>query len=571
MKRVLSLLLSLALLLSLLTACQPPDAEPDQPASAPARELSCFDIVSGVWCGLGIGINGESAEYYGFGHDTGSSPEKSPEEMAAYIQGAYGLDEGEWEEACIAREGGMSAVELATLRFADQNAAQHGYDCLKDYLHAREGDFTGYNPVQAKLVADTALVMEGLYVGLFIVEDSGYAGQVFSEIIRTGEAPEPTPAPEPYRTDNVDELIDSLLECCAYYGDDVSNLERVDGSDPDRLKSILEKEYKLTDYPIEEAVIVRGTNGSVFELAVLRVGESQDTSAGFHICSALTADYLDVKETEYARFPAQAELLSDAKAIHPDSTDFVVLLVCREADSIASTALSILGTNGFVSAQRHFNASKPIADSDPDYPTRTRFVNPGDEDMSLYDTSAIRAAWESDDPAGLSANDRAVYDASEKILGEIVEDGMTGLEKETAIYAWLVNDVDYDWTHQDVMAATPRTSYQPYGGLVDRTAVCLGYATSFQLLCDLAGVECVTVVGAAFNSEESHAWNMVRLHDEWYCVDVTWDANYREQGASMGQKEDWRWFNITSEAMAKEHQWDYANTPEATAEDHGQP
>lgn len=31
----------------------------------------------------------------------------------------------------------------------------------------------------------------------------------------------------------------------------------------------------------------------------------------------------------------------------------------------------------------------------------------------------------------------------------------------------------------------------------------------------------------------------------------------------------WRYFNITSDEMAKNHQWDYANTPEATAEDRG--
>ena len=124
----------------------------------------------------------------------------------------------------------------------------------------------------------------------------------------------------------------------------------------------------------------------------------------------------------------------------------------------------------------------------------------------------------------------------------------------------------YDWTHKDVMIITPRESYTPYGGLVSHTAVCLGFATSFQLLMDLSGVECITVVGAAYDSTGDHAWNMVRLNGNWYCVDVTWD-----EGLNSADPSRWRYFNVTSEFMAKtDHQWDYVNTPEATATDRGQ-
>ncbi len=35
---------------------------------------------------------------------------------------------------------------------------------------------------------------------------------------------------------------------------------------------------------------------------------------------------------------------------------------------------------------------------------------------------------------------------------------------------------------------------------------------------------------------------------------------------------EWRYFNTTSDYMARtNHQWDYDNVPEATAEDHGRP
>ena len=79
-------------------------------------------------------------------------------------------------------------------------------------------------------------------------------------------------------------------------------------------------------------------------------------------------------------------------------------------------------------------------------------------------------------------------------------------------------------------------------------------------------MECVTVVGASHASTVDHAWNMVRLNGQWYCVDATWDYAYRDKMNGC----EWRYFNVTSDYMARtDHQWDYANTPEATVEDHG--
>ena len=62
--------------------------------------------------------------------------------------------------------------------------------------------------------------------------------------------------------------------------------------------------------------------------------------------------------------------------------------------------------------------------------------------MSIYDTSAIRAAWEKDDPDRLSGEDRKIYDKAKSVLRKVLKDGMGGLEKETAIYSWIVNNVN---------------------------------------------------------------------------------------------------------------------------------
>lgn len=576
MKRMFAVLLSAALLMGLLPACNPQgEAGPSQPvesgaaspepaASAPAPvELSCMDLVVYVCSALDDSeLDGGAGEVYG-------KPDGSDAEvLSAYIAGAYGLEEGEWQEGYILRETGASAFELAVLRFAGEEDARHGEDCLKDYLHSREGDFTGYAPEQAKLVADAAVCRQGEYVGLFICEDSGQAKAVFEEVIRTGEPPVPTPA----APEDVARLLDLFLENCALYGDDTSGLERVDGSNPDRLKSIVEEEYGLTDYDWTDAAIARGTDGNVFEVAILHI--DGDLHAGMGAVTVLNG-YLNAREATYAPSSAQAELLHNAIAAW--NNGFIALLVCNEPRNIAISLGSSLGyegrDSGYSTMLRYREEEEvPVSSAEPDpvHSDRVKFTPPGKDDMSLYDTSAIRAAWDSGDPSSLSAYDREVYDAAQAILGDVLTDGMTDLEKETAIFHWLVNNVDYDWRHQDIMTEAPRSSYEPHGGLVDRTAVCLGYATSFQLLMDLAGVECITVVGAAFHSEEDHGWNMVRLNGNWYCVDATWDANMREQ-IGPGEPEDWRYFNVTSDRMAQtNHQWDYDSIPEATAEDHGQ-
>ena len=75
-----------------------------------------------------------------------------------------------------------------------------------------------------------------------------------------------------------------------------------------------------------------------------------------------------------------------------------------------------------------------------------------------------------------------------------------------------------------------------------------------------------TVFGTAILGAGDHAWNIVWPGGQWYCVDPTWDANARELSED---EQEWRYFNLTSDEMAKNHQWDYANTPEATAKDQG--
>ena len=190
------------------------------------------------------------------------------------------------------------------------------------------------------------------------------------------------------------------------------------------------------------------------------------------------------------------------------------------------------------------------------------YVDPNIDDMTIYDTSAILAAWDSGDDSTLTPKDRKILNRCREVLGEILTEGMSDYEKETAIYRWVVEHVSYDYDHYDRTAVLSPDSSTPYNPLMSGKGICLGFSVTFQLLMDLAEVECITVIGAANSSLEDHAWNMVRLNGNWYCVDTTWDTGVRQSS--------WRYFNVTSDYLARhDHQWDYSAVPEATATDKG--
>ena len=207
---------------------------------------------------------------------------------------------------------------------------------------------------------------------------------------------------------------------------------------------------------------------------------------------------------------------------------------------------------------------RPILNPDLDVSGFVPFTAPGESNMEIYDTSAIRTAWETGEEESLSDKDAAILAKCREVLGELITEDMTDFEKELAVHDWIVEHGSYDQTVYNNPGHSGRTGYRdPYGILVGGYGNCLGYSTTFQLLMDLCGVECVTVVGAAFGSTEDHAWNMVKLDGAWYCVDVTWDDPTMGNANSVMNH---RYFNVTSQHMRDtDHQWDYLYVPEATA------
>gem|GEM_PF-3559957 len=65
-------------------------------------------------------------------------------------------------------------------------------------------------------------------------------------------------------------------------------------------------------------------------------------------------------------------------------------------------------------------------------------------------------------------------------------------------------------------------------GWPTKKTVCAGYSYAFQYLANKYGIDCVSVTSGGVDSDTGetaggHQWNAVRIEDQWYMIDLTWD------------------------------------------------
>ena len=171
------------------------------------------------------------------------------------------------------------------------------------------------------------------------------------------------------------------------------------------------------------------------------------------------------------------------------------------------------------------------------------------DQYEIRSTADISDAYLKNDPSGLSDEDQETYDMAKSVLDKIIRDGMTDYDKELAIYDWMVTNIGQGSGHTISMPGQNSQAFTPHDVLESKSAVCVGYATTFRLFANMVGLE-VHIV-----HNDYHSWDMVKLDDgEWYQLDIYTDAT--------GAK--YRNFNMTDEmTRTNGHEWDGSALPEA--------
>lgn len=103
--------------------------------------------------------------------------------------------------------------------------------------------------------------------------------------------------------------------------------------------------------------------------------------------------------------------------------------------------------------------------------------------------------------------------AAEQLIGE------AGLltsfyDREKYVHDRILNGAEYD-------ASDIAASQSAYSALVTGRTVCAGYSRAFQYI--MTRLSIPTYYCTGYSSGE-HAWNIIRLDDGFYNIDVTWDA-----------------------------------------------
>lgn len=116
-------------------------------------------------------------------------------------------------------------------------------------------------------------------------------------------------------------------------------------------------------------------------------------------------------------------------------------------------------------------------------------------------------------------------------------DGYSDYEKELIIHDRIASDVSY--SHLEDL---PRKYHTAEGTLLEGVGVCDSFSKAYQLVLNHVGIDSIIVLGEL--SDGPHAWNMVKIGDSWYHVDITSSHSIYDDTNIINHA----YFNLTTEA-----------------------
>ena len=153
-----------------------------------------------------------------------------------------------------------------------------------------------------------------------------------------------------------------------------------------------------------------------------------------------------------------------------------------------------------------------------------------------------------------------LYEEIDDVVKKI--NGTTDYEKELFVHDYLAKKIkyysDYEEDEQDKF-------HSAYNALVENEAVCDGISKAFQIILNKIGIDNYIVTG--YINDTPHAWNLVKIEDEWVYVDITSDKFVKD---SLGNTIEavHTYFNVNKDFILKNHKLDEEEIlPESTATD----
>lgn len=131
-----------------------------------------------------------------------------------------------------------------------------------------------------------------------------------------------------------------------------------------------------------------------------------------------------------------------------------------------------------------------------------------------------------------------------KVINDLIEEGqltshMSDKEKAKVLYEWVAYNLEYD-TKENLQ------SFNGYGAITTKKAVCQGYTALYNLLCKIVGID---VIGVA---NIDHIWTLANLEGELLYIDTTWGDPVPDEKNYCNME----YFAVDEETFSKSHKWD---------------
>ena len=304
--------------------------------------------------------------------------------------------------------------------------------------------------------------------------------------------------------------------------------------------------YFIQSEKVDDGAICYADGVEASEIAILLMTDEKDCKAA----EGTLHEYIQNRASVFEGYaPQQAAMVK--RGIVVVNGRYIALMVCPEPQKAKEAFLDCFGKRGGGSGNSEISVSSSETEELPETIGA----------IDSYNAEAVLQAWRSGGDSSLSEINRSILHVAMDVIESEIDDNMSDYEKELAIHDFITgwSNFDYSVFDRSYVDGFSDGSDTPYGVLINQSAMCHGYSSTFQLFMDMLDIECITVFGIPGRNGMEHSWNMVKLEGEWYCVDCAWDDPI---GGSPGHT----YFNVTSEYLRSGsiHRWDKSSVPEAT-------
>ena len=148
--------------------------------------------------------------------------------------------------------------------------------------------------------------------------------------------------------------------------------------------------------------------------------------------------------------------------------------------------------------------------------------------------------------------------AAEAMAAEAKKTGGSKTVQLRYVHDTLIRLIEYDLQAAEESTMNRERS-NAASAILDHLALCQGYSAAFQLVSQRLGAEVALVTGTA--DGVNHAWNLVKLDDQFYHVDLTFDDPTPDGGPEAPV--DHVHFFRSDSLMRQTHVWKVADYPAA--------